>query len=72
MSEWISIKDELPNEDEVVLLYPTWQAIKYSTGYWIQRQDGSRGWFVGGTYGGSIEKGITHWQRIEPPESKDE
>ena len=70
--EWIPVTERLPEEKQKVLLYPTWQEVKYSVGYWMIHSTGIKQWYVGGTMGGNIEKGITHWSPLPPPPENDD
>ena len=62
MSEWISVKDELPESHEPFIARDKWGGISVVK----QRSWGDPDWLVGGL---QLSRDITHWMPLpEPPE----
>jgi len=63
MSEWISVEDRLPDEDEICLAYPTLTGKVYPVWYFAKQ-----GWRTI-RFSGEVGQEPTHWMPLpEPPE----
>lgn len=67
MSDWISVKDRLPEDTKAVLVWTPENLCMY-TGYLRDTMGRLAVWAHFGGMGGTINKEVTHWMPIpEPP-----
>ncbi len=70
--KWISVKDQLPEECEDVLVFNPKKRNRIALAYFVVRENGEIFWSYDGTSGGSPEmqkkRVPTHWMELpEPP-----
>ena len=63
---WISVEDELPIEDEQVLVYIPWQRGIHEVCYY--ELDHPRKFSCYDHYQCLVEEDVTHWMRLTKPE----
>ena len=76
---WISVKDRLPEEDGIYIVYANDEGCSYGEGIWYDRVVTCAEWAFNDWiwYEGSHEYSlcgiVTHWMPLpEPPEEEDE
>jgi len=66
--QWIPVGERLPEIDQMVLLWPSWQpSLDMATGYRYEHNSGAVLWNIAGTHGYSDSRGVTHWQPLPTP-----
>jgi len=65
MIEWISVKDDLPDEGEEVLVWVE-PGHPHDEGFFMEAQWSGNGWLLGSW----ISEHVTHWSRVNAPKRK--
>lgn len=63
MAEWISVKDRLPEENEIVLCWRNKDGC--FVGQYVEST--TKDWYGFVAVGGRVAVGVTHWMPLPPP-----